>query len=472
MIITEFFKVCNNVIKLDVYDMVYEFSSEKLNTLSFFPIKRIGILNRFLVYIWHLLGSMGCLWKSDIRIIPNSMVFFVCSKNERDAIYPIYNSTKNSCLIDTIGGNNFKLFWAYLIGILFFPLIYFKYIFSRHYRRKSIRHVFDHYLISYGLYIYSYIWMKLVMPKAIILSNHTNTINRVILTVAKDLYIKTMYVQHASVTDNFPPLTFDYALLEGMDSLNKYSKSGYTNTKIFLIGMPKYDYYIKYTNRNLNVRSIGICLNAIDSIDRILEICKVIRNDFPTIKMIIRPYGIIKHHSEWDILYNKFNITFSDFNKEKSFDFLQNVDAIISGESNIILEAALMNVFPIYYDSIMQKMDYYGFIKNGIVKYSSEPSEVCDILKETLHVKPSVREKAKLYCHTIDTVYDGHSTELACDVMKYLNSKEGDKYEKWIRIRNIDIEAYECIFSENGNSAISRAVFPGEVGCLTQDKND
>jgi len=285
--------------------------------------------------------------------------------------------------------------------------------------------------------------MKQVLPKAIILSNHTNTVNRVILKVAKDINIPTYYIQHASVPNNFPPLTVDYSLLEGMDSLIKYSRIGYTNTKAFLIGMPKFDLYYSYTNKNKSILSVGICINSFDSFDRFVEICKGIRYEFPIIKMIIRPYGIRRKFSDWEYLWNKYNITFSDFDEEMSFDFLKKVDVIISGDSNIILEATLMNVYPIYYDSNKHNLDWYGFIKNGLVKYSSEPHEICNIIKDVLLFKPQVREKAKAYCHTVDTAYDGHSTDLACELINYLISIKDCKYEKWNRIPDIDIEAYE-----------------------------
>jgi hypothetical protein len=324
-------------------------------------------------------------------------------------------------------------------------------------------YVFDHYLISYGLYIYANKWIRNVLPKVLILSNHTNTINRVILTVAKINNIKTIYVQHASVTDKFPPLTFDYSLLEGMDSLKKYSRSGYTKTKAFLIGMPKFDLYFSYTNKNDNVRSIGICLNALDSFDKFVEICKEIRNKYPAVEIIIRPYGIKRKLSDWEYLEKKYNVAFSDFNKEKSFDFLIKVDAIISGDSNIILEAALMNVFPIYYDSFKQKLDYYGFIENGLVKYSSELHEIINIIKDVFLFKPSVRDKAKVYCHTVDTAYDGHSAELACELIKYLFYIENYRLVKWNRIQNIDMEAYECQLSVQINSANSRVSLTGDV---------
>jgi len=44
-----------------------------------------------------------------------------------------------------------------------------------------------------------------------------------IVKAAQDEGVKTVYIQHASVSDKFPALKFDYALLEGLDSLEKYN---------------------------------------------------------------------------------------------------------------------------------------------------------------------------------------------------------------------------------------------------------
>ena len=105
-----------------------------------------------------------------------------------------------------------------------------------------------------------------------------------------------------------------------------------------------------------------------------------------------------------------------------SFDFLKKVDAIIAGASNILLEAALMNVFPLYYDFAQTHLDWYGFQRSGLVECLSEPEEVCRSIKEICQSKPSVRTKAKLYCATIGTCYDGRSGELAGAMIQKLKT--------------------------------------------------
>ena len=76
---------------------------------------------------------------------------------------------------------------------------------------------------------------------------------------------------------------------------------------------------------------------------------------------------------KYDKYKNNNSIKISDSNKSHPFEFLSKVDAIISGNSAVLLEAALVNVFPIYFfseENIIKynddNFDRYGFVKNGI----------------------------------------------------------------------------------------------------------
>ena len=88
-------------------------------------------------------------------------------------------------------------------------------------------------------------------------------------------------------------------------------------------------------------------------------------------------------------------------------------------------------------------MDWYGFRRSGLVEYYCKPEEVVHRLKELAQFKPSVREKAKRYCATTGTVYDGHSIELASDLIRLLTG--GDEVDKamWTRVPGSRLEAYQ-----------------------------
>ena len=133
---------------------------------------------------------------------------------------------------------------------------------------------------------------------------------------------------------------------------------------------------------------------------------------------------------------------FSDSKIESAFELLNRVDAIIAGDSNILLEAALMNVFPIFYDFAQTQLDWYGFQRNGLVKYCSEPQEVCRRLKQLSENRSSVRMKAKTYCATLGTPYEGRSSALASAIIEDFVSNGNVDKSRWRRIPDAKLEAY------------------------------
>jgi len=66
-----------------------------------------------------------------------------------------------------------------------------------------------------------------------------------------------------------------------------------------------------------------------------------------------------------------------------------------------------------------------------------------------------IRRKAKAYCSTVGTSYDGSSSELAARLIKSLLSGDQAGMEGWDRIRDARVEAYELINKENNLNYVS-----------------
>jgi len=446
--VVKYYRLFKEASKLDIFDLAYEYSSESLNILSFpsTNLPRKGIAVRILCFFWHLFRNISELRRRRELVIPgNAFIFFVVSKNEEDSLKPVYNNMPNAYLTGYIGEatNNFKMFWAYMLACIFLPLVVINFLKSKGYKRKSFTYIFDHYWLTYGLYITGRVWLERLKPKAFIVANHINTHNRVMSKAARDVCIPVFYIQHASLFEGVPPLNFDFALLEGYDALNKCAIAGATQAKVFLVGIPKHDLHFHHINVQPKVHSIGICTNGLDPIPRAKQLCKKIRQEFPTLPISIRLHLADRRVKEWKDMATRFSLEFSDSKTELSFDFLKKVDAIISGDSNILLEAALMDVFPMFYDFSDNHLDWYGFLRNGLVEYSSEPDEICMSIRKLSQNKPSIRIKAKRYCATVSTRYDGHSSELASMLIQAFVSGNQVNLCEWKRIPGIELEAYE-----------------------------
>ena len=437
------------VITLDTFDLNYLYD-EHLALLSLSPdvLPRAGILIRIFVFFLHLFD--GLLHPSTpffISHIPKgSILFFVYSTNQRDALLPVAKITPNSRMVGhhrVSVDARFPLFWAHLVAIPFFPLVLLKFLKAHGYRKSTFRYAFDEYWLSYGYYIVGLMWLKWLAPSALVVSNDHIMPCRVIVKVAKELNIPTVYIQHASVNLAHPSLCFDYALLDGKDALQKYSQIGQSQTIVFLVGIAKLDAHLKDTNDSLGVQTIGICTNHFDPMQRVEILCEHICNSFPDLSLHIRPHPGDKRFLAWQALANRYQVGFSDSRVQLSFDFLRNIDAVIVGESNILLEAVLMNVFPLYYDFGQQARDDYDFVQNGLTQYALQPEQIIGQLRALLQSRPKVQIRAQNYCATIGTKYYGRSSELAADLIRCIASREQIDLDIWSRLLSSNLEAYE-----------------------------
>jgi len=205
-------------------------------------------------------------------------------------------------------------------------------------------------------------------PEVIIISNDHLPWFRALTVAARELSIPTVYLQHACVADNFPPLRNALSLLEGQDALDKYQAHGKSITgHVALVGMPKYEEYRTKRNVSKKLRHLGIPYNLTDDLPRITQTVTAIQARLPNIEITLR-----KHPRDLRPFPDELapSVQWSDAQQESALEFLQYQDVIISGESSIHLEAALMNVSSIYYSFQPGRFpvtDHYGFIANGLI---------------------------------------------------------------------------------------------------------
>ncbi|MEA4994959.1 MAG: hypothetical protein VB079_00555 [Petrimonas sp.] len=259
--------------------------------------------------------------------------------------------------------------------------------------------------------------LKYYRPKAIIMSNDHNAYCRALLVSGKDLSIPTIYIQHAAVTNQFPQLKFDLSLLEGMDSLNKYQECGTIKGKVKLIGMPKFDLYYNSINNRNKISTFGFAFNPSDNYNDFYELSRIIHSNYPQCKIIFR------YHPSTDLKLIEIPdyVCISNAREETSFKFLNKCDVIFAGNSSIHLEATLLNVISLYIDFHSQNInDYYGFISNNLINIVSVDN-ILSVLDKYMVNKPYIRNKAKYYVETINTEWDGRSTDLVIQtIINYL----------------------------------------------------
>jgi len=252
-------------------------------------------------------------------------------------------------------------------------------------------------------------------PKSLIFTNDHNVKMRGLIKAANALEIPTIYIQHASVSSSFPPLEFDLAVLEGEDAKSKYLKIGKTNTQIELGGMPKFDQYINKIKVNSQLREIGICTNLLTDINEASRMLEELQARFPQLNWHYRP-----HPRDARPVPSLSKLKISDSKTQPVFEYLQTIDALIAGETSTHLEAALLNIPSILYKDLSPSSfdDYYGYEKTGLVSSANNINQLAAWIETQKSNLGKPREKTQYYNATVNTVWDGKSTELVLTKIK------------------------------------------------------
>jgi hypothetical protein len=447
-----------DAIRLDIFHMNYGYSSKHLQNPSYTVLKQVrgNSILRALEGLRHINQMIQSIVLFFHPRLPSSkrIMFFADTWNNLNSMQPVLNRTSQGYL--AVGGTltvsgvdapaRFPVLLAYLCSLPFLPVVLLQFLRARGYRRTSMRYAFERYWITYGYYLVTSLWLKRLKPAAVVVANDHMMPFRVLTAVAHKRHIPTFYIPHASVSTKFPPLAFSYALLDGYDALHKYAEAGVSDTRVFLVGTPKADAYVRYCNTHSAIQAIGICTNELDPVLRVENLCQHLRATFPECRFILRPHPRDKlRRGEWQRIARSYELHYSESRTEVSFDFLQQVDAVLAGDSNILLEAAMLNVVPISYDFAEQHLDWYGFQRSGLAHYAATLEEASAVLQPLLQHKPQVRLNAKPYCATIGTHYDGRSSELASMLIQALVAGEDINWQEWRRIPDVPLEAFELV---------------------------
>ena len=195
--------------------------------------------------------------------------------------------------------------------------------------------------------------------------------NRALLFAAKKLKIKPVYIPHASVSEHFPPLEFDVAFLEGEDMQSKYEniykKWNFKHSAdLIMAGNIKMNTARRITNNGNNKKIIGIAFSTLDSLKKVKELVNSLLSWKETMDYLI----LIRPHPSFalsiDSIINNSNILLSDKKNENSIEFIQRIEFLLSGDSNIILEAALLKKKVFSFALGEENRDSYGFVEKRI----------------------------------------------------------------------------------------------------------
>jgi len=269
-----------------------------------------------------------------------------------------------------------------------------------------------------------------VRPEYVVVSNDHSPGPRCLVAAARYLGIKTVYMQHASVSSLFPALRFTYAFLDGEKSLRTYEAcevnwpggvSGYPKPQVFLSGQKKQLIYSDAVSDAV----IGVAVNTLDPVDGIFSLVHVLRRaDFPI---------LLRWHpgqSVTDIarIYAEFEgdplVQLSDPLREHVAGFLDRIHTMIAGNSSIHLEAALMGRRTIYFEIVPPATpDYYGYVKEKISVHARSVEELLSMLcNDESHNEEERGESIRHYSETYGTLWNGMEGELVAETLQLIGA--------------------------------------------------
>jgi len=442
--IATFWSVVRDTARLPLFNINYLTTSEALDVYNYtnsYP--RRGLLGCLAVFLWKAAKSLGKKRGSGAAT-KGRIIIAVETHNQFSAVQPVhtYLGDDRALLlnIENQPGYPFPEGWAYFASLFFSPLVAFRAIGATPYQRLAYKHVLHQFMLTYGYYFVARYWLKKWHPKLLLVANDHNMKTRALAAAAAAEGVATSYIQHASVNDRFPPLCFNSAFLDGRDALEKYAAAGPSETTVFLGGVPKFDAHLTRVRQGRTVESLGVCIGRADPTQVVLELVTRLRDLVGTLPITLRPHPGDKR--DWQSMLSPYRVGVSDSTKEVSFDFLAKVDAIVVADSNIALEALLLNVSALYFDFSGRKTDNYGFVRNGTVPYFSSIEDLIAELASLMRDRKTVRSQAAQYIATLGTPYDGRSAELVGNEL--IRQAEGQPPgPEWKRVQGSVLKAYE-----------------------------
>jgi len=177
---------------------------------------------------------------------------------------------------------------------------------------------------------------------------------------------------------------------------------------------------------------IGIAINQLDNTELVKELSIKLNGitiDNKLVKIVLRPHPSSSSHTlyNWCILNN---IGYSFSHKETSFDFLRDIDLLISNESSIHLDAVMSRKPTLLYDFTgKQMLDWYGYERNGLVKKVNSFTEIIHIFENTKDLMPS-DELVQYYVASFKTKHEGKVSNIVAELIRDILSNNTEFFDE------------------------------------------
>ena len=362
-------------------------------------------------------------------------VIFYSGRNQYNALICLHESIKTrgeECVM--IKASELPIWRSYVYAIGHAVSFWREYLKSSAEDRSIISNELATFWRSYGDYDLVKLWVRRSSIKRFIVASDISPLMRAGLIACNDSNVTTAYIQHAAVTEKFPPLISTFSFLDGEDSLEKYKLNKTINSNVYLIGGARFD-LAKPAQEIDTIKTVGIALTMRDEKDCWEQLIQLILNGFPNYKIVLRPHP--RMEKETIKLYcERMRIEYSDPLNENSFSFLNHIGLLIANETSTHLDAMIMHRPTVLYTglSTIAMRDHYGMINRGLLKYCSSFEELRNYIMEPSVLIPDA-QKVRYFNASYLSHVEFNVSELIAQILlednkdiKGLIDKDGFKY--------------------------------------------
>jgi len=303
-----------------------------------------------------------------------------------------------------------------LISLINLPFLWKDFYNSLYENRRIISFYMAYFVFSPGYPWFFFKVLSKYRPQCVIISNDHSCPTKCLELVCEDLNIKTIYVQHASVSYAFPELHFSYSFLDGMDALEKYTSDGKKSKgEIYLLGAVRYDELSSCRiNRIISKRNcIGIAINEVDDNLIVNNICNKLLNMYSDVRIKIRAHPAMKNTPF--LFDNTDRIIYTCAVDENIVEYLDSIDMQIAGDSGVHFDAIIGGVKTIAFNfSKNEYGDNYGYVRSGMVEYASNFCDLTQYINSQIEIDEKI---VSYYDESFGKTYAGKCSEIIADFL-------------------------------------------------------
>ena len=416
---------------LDIYDLNYAAGSERLGRCHQSQLVprwsgSLASLARFVAgfvatAVWMLRSRRrpARLQAAAASTGSTPVVAAVATVNQRRAIEPVLEHLTDARIVGIArasGLGGFPLLTPYLVALGLAQQSLRRRSAARGYQALSWRYFGHQHVLVPGFYVVARRWLEAERPPCVIVSNDHSMPPRTFAAAAAASGVTTVYLQHASVTTNFPPLDYDLAFLDGRDALDKYLAVGPVRGDIYLLGSPLHDALIERGHRHARTGAVGICLNVLDDEATVVALVAALTPAVGGARLRVRVHQA--DGRDWSSLLA--GVELESVAERPLVDFLDDVDVVLAGSTNVHLEAAVYGLPSTTFDPVAADQDVYGFIAGELIPAQRSPEAAARWAAARLHDPEPLRVAAvSHYNATVGTPHAGRSAALIAAVIEH-----------------------------------------------------